>query len=762
VRVAGYEVLGELGRGGMGVVYQARDTRLERLVALKMILHADYAGPAERERFRDEARAVARLSHPNVVQVYEVGDYQGLPYFSLEYCGGGSLARKLGGTPLPPAEAARLLEVLARAVAAAHEAGVVHRDLKPGNVLLAADGTPKITDFGLAKLAGGEGGRTATGAVLGTPSYMAPEQAAGKKEVGPAADVYALGAILYECLTGRPPFRAATPLDTLVQVVSDEPVAVRRLQPGVPKDLETVCHKCLEKEPHRRYPTARALADDLGRYLRGEPVAARPVGALGRGWRWCRRNPALAAALGAAAASLLLGAAGVAMFAFRAQRNADQARANERDARAAEAKAVEEKERADREAARASAREKDALAQKDRAELSEYFAQIGRAASEFQAGEPYRAGQALEATREGLRGWEYGYLRRQADGLSLRGHGGEVRSVCWSPGGDRLATASFDGTARVWDARTGRETLVLRGHVGEVQSVSWSPDGARLATGGWDKTARVWDVCTGKPVLVLSGHGSLVGSVCWSPDGARLATACLTVRVWDARTGREALALRGDGGAVRSVCWSPDGARLATGHVDGTARVWDARTGRQALVLKGHVRHVSSVCWSPAGGRLATASSWDGVRVWDAATGQPALELKGQTTGVDAVSWSPSGDRLATAAGKEAQVWDARTGKQALVLRGHGGAVDSVCWSPDGLRLATASYDGTARVWDARTGQTAPRLHTREEAWSVCWSPDGSRLATASGERRAIAPGSRGSPERLRSGTPRPAGRRSY
>jgi WD40 repeat protein len=305
--VPGYEIVAELGRGGMGVVYQALHLQLNRLVALKMILAGGHAGEDELARFRTEAEAIARLQHPHIVQIYEVGEQNGLPYFALEFCAGGSLTGKLDGTPLPPQEAARLVETLARAMHAAHEQHIVHRDLKPANVLLTSDGTPRITDFGLAKKLDSGSGQTASGAIMGTPSYMAPEQAGGKsKEVGPLADVYALGAILYECLTGRPPFKAANPMDTLFQVLSEEPVPVRQLQPKVPADLETIALKCLAKEPPRRYASAAALAEDLGRFLAGEPVRARPVGRLERGWRWCRRNPALAVAGGLALAALLV------------------------------------------------------------------------------------------------------------------------------------------------------------------------------------------------------------------------------------------------------------------------------------------------------------------------------------------------------------------------------------------------------------------------------------------------------------------------
>jgi outer membrane protein assembly factor BamB len=311
-RVAGYEILGELGRGGMGVVYKANQTKLNRQVALKMILAGGHASDDERRRFFTEAEAVARLQHPGIVQIHEIGEADGHPFFSLEFCPGGSLAGKLNGTPLPPKEAARLVETLARAVQAAHEAGVVHRDLKPANVLLAADGTPKITDFGLAKKLGDAAGPTASGAVMGTPSYMAPEQAGGKsEEIGPAADVYALGAVLYECLTGRPPFKAATAFDTVLQVIGEEPVPPRILQHKVPRDLETVCLKCLRKEPAQRYISAKTLADDLCRFLQDEPIHARRPGLAERGSRWLRkqrRGVVLALATAAASVFMVAGA----------------------------------------------------------------------------------------------------------------------------------------------------------------------------------------------------------------------------------------------------------------------------------------------------------------------------------------------------------------------------------------------------------------------------------------------------------------------
>jgi hypothetical protein len=328
--VPGYKFLGELGRGGMGVVYQARQLGLQRTVAVKMILNGAQAGPKDLARFRAEAAAIARLQHPNIVQIYDVGEAAGRPYFVLEFVAGGSLAQHLRGTPQPVRPAAQLVETLARAVHAAHASGVIHRDLKPANILLQRPGVrapraggtssrvpdpwplspsllnPKITDFGVAKCAGGDveapglRGATVTGELLGTPNYMAPEQAmVPRQPVGPAADVYALGAILYELLTGRPPFTGATPLATVLQVLHNEAVSVTSLRPDVPRDLETICLKCLRKEPRKRYGSALELAEDVQRFLRDEPVRARPVMAVEKVWRWVRRHPVPAGLLAA-------------------------------------------------------------------------------------------------------------------------------------------------------------------------------------------------------------------------------------------------------------------------------------------------------------------------------------------------------------------------------------------------------------------------------------------------------------------------------
>jgi serine/threonine-protein kinase len=364
--VTGYKILGELGRGGMGVVYRAKHIGLNRQVALKMILAGSHASVQELARFRAEAEAVAHLQHPNIVQVYDVGEHDGCPFFSLEFIDGGCLTDRIGNTPQPPAEAARTVQVLAAAMEYAHKRGIMHRDLKPANILLAQDGTPKITDFGLAKRLEGDSSQTRTGSILGTPSYMAPEQALGQsKEVGPAADIYALGAILYELLTGRPPFQGTTLLETVQMVRAAEPVPPSRLQPGLPRDVETICLMCLRKEPHKRYATSGLLAEDLRRFLAKEPIQARPTPLWERVAKWGRRRPAAAALIVVSSLAAVTVMAGGWLFARQEAKRAEEARQLTALAQRNEKLAVERRIEAEREHARAEKNFQEALAAVD-------------------------------------------------------------------------------------------------------------------------------------------------------------------------------------------------------------------------------------------------------------------------------------------------------------------------------------------------------------------------------------------------------------
>jgi len=785
----GYELLGELGRGGMGVVYKARHVALNRPCALKMILSGAHSSSAEVERFKTEAQAIARLQHPSIVQVFEIGEHDGRPFMALEFCPGGSLDAKLARHPLPPREAADLVRALAEAMQSAHSANVIHRDLKPANVLLTERGEPKVTDFGLAKKLD-EQGATRTGSVMGTPSYMPPEQAEGKKDVGPAADVYALGAILYEALTGRPPFRAATALDTLLQVLTDEPVPVQQLNPSVPRDLETICLKCLQKDAKKRYTSAQKLADDLGRFLADEPIQARPVGSLERGWRWVRRNPVVSGLAAAVLLVLTIGVVaswGLTAWALNEKGNAqyeageaqaarDLARAEATAARTAEEKAralakteaeaktlaqsetkraEDQKKRAQEEADRADAEKREAVNQLDRAERLAYAGKLSLAQSAFAEGNGVLALRHQEDCQWNLRGWEHRHLwTRFNSKQTLLGHTQPVTSVSWSPDGKRILTGSGDprnpgepGEAKVWDAEKGQEVLALKGHTGGVSSVSWSPDGKRILTGSkdrWDRTAKVWDAEKGQEVLALKGHTGGVTSVAWSPDGKRIVTGSgdTTAKVWDAEKGTEVLALKGHTLTVSSVAWSPDGKRILTGSEDRTAKVWDAEKGQEVLALKGHTGGVTSVAWSPDGKRILTGSGDTTAKVWDAEKGTEVLALKGHTLTVSSVSWSPDGKRILTGSGDpvslgkpgEAKVWDAETGQEVLALKGHTDGVTSVSWSPDGKRIVTGSGDTTAKVWDAEKGTELLALKGHPH-WvhSAAFSPDGKRILTGGG-----------------------------
>ncbi len=722
--VPGYVVLRKLGKGGMGVVYLARQLGVGREVALKMIRSGEHAGPDELARFRSEAHSLGRLQHPHIVQIFDVGEYGGLPYFSLEYCPGGSLDEELRGTPQPPREAAKLVRTLATAVQAAHEAGVVHRDLKPANVLLDAAGTPKVTDFGLAKKLD-EAGRTVSGAVVGTPSYMAPEQAEGKgREVGPLADVYALGAILYECLTGRPPFKAATVLETLTQVLADDPVPPQRLNPQVPRDLNTVCLKCLEKSPDRRYASAAALAEDLRRFLEYEPILAVPAGPWTRVRKAVRRRPVVSA--------LTAGIVLVAAIGFSAVVWSNGQMRSERD-------------RADDRTKAAEAAEKQALEQaeaerlaRDRADQGRYYALIGQAARQLETGDVVGARLALDDVEKSRRHWEYYYLARQIEGtpLVLRGHANRVQAMAFSPDGSRLVTTSWDKTARVWDSRSGTELLTLRGHTAELHAVAWSSDGSKLATLSGDGTIKGWNARTGKEEVTITGPASWVVGVSWSPDAARLVSLWSdgSLRVYDIGSDKEPIVIHGPA-AGDVVAWSPDRSRLATA-ADKVVKLWDARTGKELLTIRGHTAGVGAAAWSPDGSRLATASHDGTAKVWDARTGKEEITLRGHASGVVGISWSPDGARVATAAEDgTARVWGSHSANEELVLHGHAGGVCAVSWSPEGFRLATGSYDGTARVWDVCGGQ--PVLTFSGHSGAVAWSPDGSWLAAGSHDRPA-------------------------
>jgi WD40 repeat protein/tRNA A-37 threonylcarbamoyl transferase component Bud32 len=716
----GYEILERLGCGSMGVVYKARQVKAGRVVALKVILSGYHATPDEMARFRTEAESIARLQHPHVVQIFEVGDHQGLPFFSLEFCPGSSLDKKLAGTPMPPGEAAALVKKLAGGVQAAHEARVIHRDLKPANVLLAQDGTPKVSDFGLAKKLDEQGG-TGTGAIVGTPSYMAPEQARGKnKELGPAADIYALGAILYECLTGRPPFKAATTWDTILQVIAEEPASPRSLNRRVDRDLETVCLKCLHKEPLKRYQSAEALADDLERWLRGEPIQARPVSRRERVLKWVRRRPALAALAALLVLAVLAGSAGVL---WQWQRAEGESR------RAADLAEVERR--------------------------TAYARAIPLAYAKWHAGNPGPAERVLDECHPELRGWEWHYLKRLfrvRQLATLEGHTDGVLAVAFSPDGTRLASAGADRVVKVWDQRGGAPraggALSLRGHAAKVTAVVFSPDGCRLASGSADGAVRVWDAASGEALGTWQGHAAGVTGLAFDPTGRRLASTGKgkeqwegELKLWDPARGK-ALGGRVEPTLLAAVAFSPNGKYLVTAGHDKKVIAWDAATLEPGITFKGQTMRDflwASVAFSADGQWLAAGSPEGLVRVWDTATAQEFFSaLTPDQAGVSGLAFGgPDGRILAAAtADNTVQGWFTKSGKPAFTLRGHRRAVQAVACSPDGLRLASASLDRTVKLWDlSQRDEDLTLSPWNQGVTGVAFSPDGALLASAHRDR---------------------------
>ncbi len=731
----GYEILQQIGRGAMGVVYKARHVKLNRVVALKMILAGVHAGKVERERFQRETEAVARFQHPNIVQIFDVGECEDRPYCALEYIDGGNLQQELADRPMDPNEAARLTQKLAEAIHYAHEHGIVHRDLKPANVLLTTDGVPKITDFGLAKSLEGDSGQTDTGAILGTPSYMAPEQAWGRsKEIGPPADIHALGAVLYDMLTGMPPFQGDTVIDTLQLVQSNDPVPPRRIRPKIPRDLEVICLKCLSKEPSGRYATAKEVAEDIDRFLSDQPIKAKPASVWQQGVKLARRHP-LVTGLAAALMLLLVGGFfAMATLWWRAEENANIAESSARDAKKAKDEAIKARDRARNKEAEALAAVEAEQRERDRAEEAKRKAEEAErktrgvlfAVSSTQAQHAFENAkvgrlQSLLNSLKNNKGFEWRFLTKlfqTSDSFKLKGHTQMVKSVAFRPPNrEQVATGSGDGSVIVWNPIASKDKerfhLLKRRHEGPVRKIAFSKDGTHLASASEDGTIHVWDLSEGfdSEPTVLTGHNNWILSLAFGPATDRLVTGGRdrTVRVWDLVEGKQLRKFDGHEYAVTDVAFAPDGKSVASASKDRTVRVWDiGADSAERIRITDHDHWVTSVAFSPDGSVLASAAWNQDVRTWDAATGRQRLKLAGAPSSVTSLAFSPGGSRLgAVCDDQTVLVWDLPTTKKIRQFPGRPGVVQSVAFSPDGERIGKVVFDiagQTSKTLDSRNG----------------------------------------------------------
>ena len=706
-----YELIEEIARGGMGVVYAARQVSLNRIVALKMILSGSLASKADVQRFRAEAEAAANLRHPNIVAIYEIGEHEGRHYFSMEFIEGKDLSELTRGLPLPPHRAAGYVQTIAEAVHHAHVQGTLHRDLKPSNVLVDERDQPHVTDFGLATRLDGGSELTVSGQILGTPAYMPPEQVAGRREaMGPASDVYSLGAILYQLLTGRPPFAAGTMEETLRQVIELEPAAPRLLNAGTPRDLETICLKCLAKEPHRRYATAHELADDLGRFRRGEPIHARPSSAAEKGWRWCRRHPAVAT-LTITVAVLLLAMAFTSTWAALRIGSA-------RDA-----------ERSQHELA------------EDRLDLIE----LQRAEGWFAADQTTRAlaglGRLLRAhPTNRLAAARLMFALAQQDiplplGQPLA-HAVAVDAAEFSADGRRVVTLSSN-VARVWNAETGEPLTPPLRHETNLLSARFSLDGERLMV-LTTNSVHVWAVAGARSLVTLTSTG-VVHNARFSRDGRRIVIVDGlrdegAARVWSLENAQPITERLGRQTWVLDADFSPDGQQLVTAAYDYTALIWDLRTGRTQTyrIAQGALLH--SAQFSSDGRSVVTASADRTVRVWDCDSGAPLTAPLQHLGPVRFAAFSPDGQRLASLEeGVNVWLWNVWNDLPLAGVLSHSARVRSMEFSPEGLRLLTVADDETVRMWDARRGALLGGVLRFEERVLAAQFTDGAvRVVVAS------------------------------
>jgi len=711
--IPGYEVLDSLGGGGVGVVYRARREGSRQLVALKILRAGALATETQRLRFEREALALADLSHPGLVGVHDFGEVGGQLYYSMDLVEGTPLNRHIRERDLPRRDGLALMQRVCKAMAYAHQHGVIHRDLKPANILVERGGQPKILDFGVAKLTETRNGvpplyATRDGEVLGTLGYMAPEQTLGRpNEIDTRTDVYALGVILYEVLTGRLPHGAngEDALGAMKLIREDPPVRPGKIDPTIDSDLETIILTALNKDKERRYQSAGAMAEDIGRYLAREPIVARRASAVYELRRLARRYRAVLFSATCAVA-LVAAVAAMAFFRVRAERNA------------------------------ALVARQQAEAAREAAEHATYCATINLADAKSRNGEFSWVSRLLQDCPERFRRWEWGYLHQSChpELRLLLANPEPVLAATFGPDGSTVVGTTFHGTVKTWDLETGQSTVSSCRNVRVGRRTDgFSADGRRVAMARQDNGVGIWDVRTGRELALLEGHSDTVWSACFSPDGQRVATASKdgTARIWDADSGRELHVLAGHSGGVQGVAFSPDGQQAVTFAADRTARIWDAQAGRLLHVLEATGLDVSAVAFSPRGDRIATGSANGTVTIWSTGVGERLKTLKAHELPILWLAFRPEGIGLLTASGDgTARVWSTETGDCLGIFSGHGGPVMRAEFSPRGDRILTTGLDGSARLWDPRDVRKGLSMQW-DSHHVMAFSPDGARTLTA-------------------------------